>query len=355
MAQVKDDGAADAISFADELSSLAKDKFRAPEAARVEAFIASMSGAPVADFEMRPLVDGAGASNGIAFVSGTVAGEALELVLRYDPGASVVKQKDFAAEFHTLEILAGSDIPAPEALWLDADGTHLGFPGFLMRRLPGSSPSAGVLEKGLLVDCTEAERHAMMLQAAEFHGQLRAEAIPPDRAPHLAHRGSGPDPLARELAWWVKEVGLSAARDTALSDVIEAAAFLAAHEPKSYAPVLVHGDAQFANLMFEGGRLSAVIDWEFAYFGHNESDVALLAHCAVARNPNRLGGVPSEQELLLAFERVSGTQVQDWEYHKAFNMFRYAAAVAMSVDYIPNFAEVWPVQLADLSGALKAI
>ena len=45
----------------------------------------------------------------------------------------------------------------------------------------------------------------------------------------------------------------------------EAAAWLRAHKPIDYVPGLMHGDYQFANVMFRHGapaRLAAIVDWE---------------------------------------------------------------------------------------------
>ena len=50
----------------------------------------------------------------------------------------------------------------------------------------------------------------------------------------------------------------------------EAAAWLRAHKPRHYEPGIMHGDYQFANVMFRHGapaRLAAIVDWEMATVG----------------------------------------------------------------------------------------
>lgn len=355
MTNSKNEHGSQVASVTDDLARSAKSRIRMPEAANVERFLASVSARPVSNFGMQALVDGAGASNGIAFVQATVGDQLLDLVLRFDPGSSAFRQKDLASEFETLKVLMDVGLPVPKPMWLDRTGSLIGVPGFLMGRVPGQSPTAGLFEKGLFAECSSQERHAMMLQAAEFHGHLRALSIGQALVPHLARRGEGVDPLDRELSWWVAEARFGSGRDISQADLSRIAARLSDIQPRAYQPVLVHGDAQFANLMYVDRRISGVIDWEFAYVGYNECDVALLAYCASTYNTRGLAGVPDEHEFVSAFERASGTQVQNWEYHKAFNAFRYTAAVAVLADHIPNFTEVWRVRLADLMQHIEMI
>ena len=44
---------------------------------------------------------------------------------------------DLAAEFKVIAALEGTSVPAPRALWLDADGSGLGAPTVIMERVAG--------------------------------------------------------------------------------------------------------------------------------------------------------------------------------------------------------------------------
>src|SRR5262249_59274768 len=57
----------------------------------------------------------------------------------------------------------------------------------------------------------------------------------------------------------------------------EAAAWLRARRPLDYIPGLMHGDYQFANVMFRNGapaRLAAIVDWEMGTVGDPKLDLA---------------------------------------------------------------------------------
>ena len=58
-----------------------------------------------------------------------------ELILRRDPLGSVLVT-DRRVEFAVLRALEGSPVPAPRAMWLDADGEYLGRPSVVMETLP---------------------------------------------------------------------------------------------------------------------------------------------------------------------------------------------------------------------------
>ena len=56
----------------------------------------------------------------------------------------------------------------------------------------------------------------------------------------------------------------------------EAAAWLRAHKPLDYVPGIMHGDYQFANVMFRHGapaRLAALVDWEMGTVGDPKLDL----------------------------------------------------------------------------------
>ena len=58
-----------------------------------------------------------------------------------------------------------------------------------------------------------------------------------------------------------------------------AAAWLRAHRPIDYIPGIMHGDYQFANVMFCDGapaRLAAIVDWEMGTVGDPKLDLAWM-------------------------------------------------------------------------------
>jgi len=82
-----------------------------------------------------------------------------------------------------------------------------------------------------------------------------------------------------------------------------------AHE--AHEIVLVHGDFRVGNLLVNETGLVAVIDWEFAHWGHAAEDLAWPSVRAwrFGRDDHRLGGVGSVDEYLRHYNRLTGRNV----------------------------------------------
>lgn len=306
--------------------------------------------------------DGAGASNGIAFFSLTVVREtgeqSLDLVLRYSPGRQLLQQKSYATEFETLRALEHTELPVPKVLWLDADGSAVGAPAYVMMRVAGDAPSAAMYSGGPLANATDAARKEMMLKAAGFHGALRKAAIGKDLVPHLA--GSDPTETAieHEVNWWFREVLMvrepsdpKATKIAALRD------WLIRYQPRDlYSAGLVHGDAQIANIIYDQGEIAAVIDWELSYLGHNESDLALICFLTEAQKllDKHVEGTPTEEEYIARYERESGCKVEHWPFFKLLNLYRIVAVSSLSADFLPSFEAVWAFYEGHMEAAWTA-
>lgn len=329
----------------------AKAGFPRIDSARLRSFIEAQPDVDgsVTLSELRYPTDGAGASNGIAFFTATFAGgsgtETLDLVLRYSPGVLTMKQKSFADEFQTLRAVAGTDLPVPRALWLDATGEDIGRIGYVMEAVAGDTPSAAMYSNGPLANIAPAERKERMLKAAGFHGRLRAAAIGADRVPHLATRGEGGSAIERELNWWFREVSMVwDAGDPKAATIAAVRAWLIDHQPRDlYTEALVHGDAQIANMIYANGDIAAVIDWELSYLGHNEADLSLL--CFLTRVHHVIDipvdGTPTDEEYIARYEQEGGHSVRHWEYFKLMTLYRVASVSSLAADFMPSFDAVW--------------
>jgi aminoglycoside phosphotransferase (APT) family kinase protein len=108
----------------------------------------------------------------------------------------------------------------------------------------------------------------------------------------------------------------------------EASAWLRAHKPIDFVPGLMHGDYQFANVMFKDGapaRLAALIDWEMGTVGDPKLDLGWVVQSwpADTSAPGDSGsgsyadmtGMPSRDQVVQHYADVSGRQVDDLDYY----------------------------------------
>jgi aminoglycoside phosphotransferase (APT) family kinase protein len=103
--------------------------------------------------------------------------------------------------------------------------------------------------------------------------------------------------------------------------------WLRAHRPIDYRPGLMHGDYQFANVMYHHGgpaRLAAIVDWEMGTVGDPKLDLGWVVQSwpedtnsseAAESSYVDLRGMPSRDELLQHYARVAGRQVDDIDYY----------------------------------------
>jgi aminoglycoside phosphotransferase (APT) family kinase protein len=107
----------------------------------------------------------------------------------------------------------------------------------------------------------------------------------------------------------------------------EASAWLRRNRPIDYVPGLMHGDYQFANVMFRHGapaRLAAMVDWEMGTVGDPKLDLGWVIQGWPADPMDEavktsgyvdLYGMPSRDQLLRHYAELSGRQVDDIDYY----------------------------------------
>lgn len=97
------------------------------------------------------------------------------------------------------------------------------------------------------------------------------------------------------------------------------------------ASCVIHGDWKPDNVIFSGGKVIAVLDWELSTIGHPMSDLANMClpyHVA----GNKMGypvfgsDIPAEQDVHRAYCEVANVPfpIKDWPFFKAFSCFRLA-------------------------------
>jgi aminoglycoside phosphotransferase (APT) family kinase protein len=117
-----------------------------------------------------------------------------------------------------------------------------------------------------------------------------------------------------------------------------AAAWLRTHRPIDYVPGLMHGDYQFANVMYAHGapaRLAAIVDWEMGTVGDPKLDLGWVVHAwpeDTSEVSDRfsyvdLEGMPGRSELLERYSKVSGRQVDDVDYYRVLAKWKLAVVL----------------------------
>jgi len=160
-----------------------------------------------------------------------------------------------------MQALHARGLPVPGIIAMSTEPVVDGRPYVLMEALRGERIEAAAARGS---DPLELARTAI-----EVLHQL--QATPPE---HSGIGSEAPVPLQGELDRWSWLMERAPAELT--GDAPELARRLASAVPQETRPVVVHGDYHFGNMLFAGGRVSAVLDWEIAELGHPLLDLCCL-------------------------------------------------------------------------------
>jgi aminoglycoside phosphotransferase (APT) family kinase protein len=131
-------------------------------------------------------------------------------------------------------------------------------------------------------------------------------------------------PLGTDLARWRPSLERSGLASHPL--VLALAAFLRENEPHDARHTLLHGDPNPGNYLLDGGRVTAVVDWELAAIGDPRSDLGFYAAlCTVFGGATVDGGRTPLSE---AYAAVTGRVLRDLDYYEAVGLYKMAPILA---------------------------
>ncbi len=246
----------------------------------------------------------------------------LHAALRIPPPAAPQSRDDgILREWRIIEALDGTDVPCTPAIGMCADTSVLGRPFYLMGFVDGWSPMNTDGWPSPFDTDVEA-RQGLAYQLIEGIALLgnvdwRARGLHDLGRPDGFHE--------RQVDRWTAFLERIRGRDLPGFDV--AAAWLREHRPIDFVPGLMHGDYQFANVMFEHGapaRLAAIVDWEMGTVGDPKLDLGWVLQAwpddTLAPEVSGFGyadlyGMPSRDQIARHYADASGRQVDDVDYY----------------------------------------
>ncbi len=230
----------------------------------------------------------------------TTDGETEPLILRTDPDGGLI-DTDRAVEFAVLRGLQSSGLPIPVARWLDADGRALGRPSLIMRRLPGvcdyrvlRNPARSLNER---VGLARAFCELLAAVHAVDWRSLGLGATLTDPGPHAART---------ELDHWAAVLAQDQLEPW--PELEYAIAVLRERAPSSTRTVLVHADYKPGNILLEGNRVSALLDWELAHLGDPLEDLGWVTQ-PLRAGEHTIDDAWRPTDLVAHYECVTGTTV----------------------------------------------
>jgi aminoglycoside phosphotransferase (APT) family kinase protein len=294
---------------------------------------------------------GAGAPLESRFLSGGSQNEIFEIirgdwhaVLRIPPAtAGPDRDNGIAREYRIIAALDGTDVPHTEAVALCEDKSVLGRTFYLMGFVDGWSPMSTRRQWPAPFDADIEQRRGLAFELVEGIALLsrvdwKARGLEGLGRPEGFHE--------RQVDRWTAFLNRIKGRD--LPGWEEAAAWLRAHKPLDYIPGIMHGDYQFANVMFRHGgpaRLAALVDWEMGTVGDPKLDLGWVIQSwpeDTSGGDGSVGGyvdltgMPSRSELLAHYSKVSGRQVDDIDYYNILARWKLATVLEQTYQRAPD-------------------
>jgi len=285
---------------------------------------------------------GTGAPLESRFLSGGSQNEIFEITrgdlhaaLRIPPAtAGPDRDAGITREYRIIAALDGTDVPHTEAVALCEDKSVLGRTFYLMGFVDGWSPIQTRGTWPAPFDSDAQQRRGLAFQLVEGIALLskvdwQAQGLEGLGRPEGFHE--------RQVDRWTAFLNRIKGRELPGWD--EAAAWLRAHKPLDYIPGIMHGDYQFANVMFRHGgpaRLAALVDWEMGTVGDPKLDLGWVMQSwpedtsggdGTVGGYVDLTGMPSRSELLAHYSKVSGRQVDDIDYYNVLARWKLATVL----------------------------
>ena len=312
---------------------------------------------------------GSGAPLETRFISGGSQNEIYELrrgdlhcAMRIPPPTAPAQRDDgIVREWRIIEALDGTDVPHTKAIAVCTDTDVMGRTFYLMGFVDGWSPM------DLLsgpdgrkwpepFDRDIEARRGLAYQLVEGIALLG----------NVDWRARGLEDLGRPDGFHDRQVDrwtrfLERVKGRELPGFDEAAAWLRDRRPIDFVPGIMHGDYQFANVMYEHGapaRLAAIVDWEMGTVGDPKLDLGWVVNSwpeETETGEGTVGGyvdmthMPSRSEVLGHYSEVSGRQVDDIDYYCVLAKWKLAVVLEQgyqrATDETPALQAFGPIVL----------
>lgn len=276
----------------------------------------------------------------------------LGLVFRRPPEFAILPDYDLRRQFLTMQRLEPSPIPVPRVRWIDPEPDALGTPYLIMDRIDGTvsvSDMPPYHQSGIYADTDDAGRATLWNECVDIAAAVHRLDPAEYRLGFLDLAAYGDTPPQR-VANFLRYAITWATGDGPINGTFARALdWLDAH---LYAPervTLCWGDARMSNVLYgPDHRAVAALDWEVAYLGDPEADLAWMfmtdwvSSPLVDRAP--APGTPSREETIERYERLTGHRVRNMR----FNDVTAALLLAVALIRLNERLNIPDVDLAEI-------
>lgn len=257
------------------------------------------------------------------------------LVFRRPPQVGIFADYDLLRQVLVMNRLRSTPITVPTVCWLDRTDDELGTPYYVMEQLatvggPGDVPSYH--SAGMYFDASPQQRATMWWGCVQAIADVHAldwcrldldKLLMPDRGGH---------PVEQIVNYYC-DMLLWATSGQPRAELAAAANWLRdnIYEPEYLC--LCWGDSRLSNILYGPQfEVAAVVDWEIAYIGDHEADLAwlLVTDWAMSEYQGfaRLPGTPSREETVERYQQLTGLPVRNLRFNEMLAALALACPVS---------------------------
>ena len=253
------------------------------------------------------------------------------IVVRVQPtGFQLFPEYDLLAQYQIMKALGPTDVAVPTMLWEERSPDVIGAPFYVMERVEGEAPADNppYTAEGFLRDMAPEQQREL------WDGYLATLAAIHELDPfelglgNLAKPELGATPIDQELRYYEDFIAWTypEGRHPIVAPGLE---WLWANRPPPPERVgLSWGDSRIGNMLWQGTRCVAVIDWEMARLSDPTVDLAWglflgRYHTEGTGNPP-LPGFPERAESVETYERLSGRRAEHLAYYEILAGMRFS-------------------------------
>ncbi|MGI9325995.1 MAG: phosphotransferase family protein [Pseudomonadales bacterium] len=245
-------------------------------------------------------------------------------VLRRPPLGQVLESAhDMGREHKIISAMAGSPVPVAPALALCTDRSVNEAPFYIMGFVDGAVLHDAAAAAALSMSERQALSERVIDVLVALHG-LSPDAI------GLGDLGRKEAYIARQHKRWNKQWAASKTHE--VPEMEEVSRRLGAYMPEQVGASVVHGDYRLGNMIVAGGEILAVLDWELCTLGDPLADLGYLLNWWTQPEdenaeaaPTGAGGFFTREQMAERYAEVSGRDLSEINYYRAFSHWRLAA------------------------------
>jgi aminoglycoside phosphotransferase (APT) family kinase protein len=250
--------------------------------------------------------------------------EVINLILRRDPPAAAdILPTDRSLEMRLIDcIRAQTGLPVSRTFGAEMNPEVFGQPGMIIERLPGSGQTTALFNGGP----DEAQAEHVCRHLCELIAELHLLDISKLELPPEMHdpRGVGIDTsswdayMESTFEYYVRSY--HEGDWDALPVQMDAYLTVRREKPRPLRLSLVHGDFNPANFLYEGGKVTAIFDWENARIGDPREDLGWMQTMDLLSATDVMGYPKAEGGFLAYYNRLTGFEVTQDEVNY-FSLF----------------------------------